>query len=218
MHATTRPETRPDRPVAPPRPPSLKFRIYRQCRIWHGYLSAFAFAALLFFSTTGLILNHPDWFASDAPPLAETTFTLTPEQLKQVRETQTPGELLARIAVEHATLYGDYKDGTVAGEQIFVRLQGARGSSDIRASTTDGSVVVASEAATTVAVMNALHRGETAGAVWRMSIDVMAIVMIAVALAGYAIFLSMSGKLRTALLISAASIVVAIAMFFAFVS
>lgn len=213
MHATTRP----DKP-APPRPPSLKFRIYRQCRIWHGYLSAFAFAALLFFSTTGLILNHPEWFASDAPPLEESTFTLTQAQLKQLRDAETPGDILARFAAEHATLYGDYKDGTVAGDQIFVRLQGARGSSDIRATTTDGSVAVVSEAATTIAVMNALHRGETAGRVWRLSIDVMAIVMIVVALAGYAIFLSMSGKLRTALLISAASIVAAIAVFFAFVS
>jgi uncharacterized protein len=213
MHAT-----RPDKPAAAPRPPSLKFRIYRQCRIWHGYLSAFAFAALLFFSTTGLILNHPDWFAGEAPPLEEATFTLTQPQLQEMRNAAMPGEILARIAGAHATLYGEYKDGSVAGDQVFVRLQGARGSSDIRANMTDGSVVVASEAATTVAVMNALHRGETAGAAWRLSIDVMAIVMIVVALAGYAIFLSMSGKLRTALLISAASIVAAVALFFAFVS
>ena len=212
MHATRRP----DQPAAP-RPPSLKFRIYRQCRLWHGYLSAFAFAALLFFATTGLILNHPDWFAGAAPPLQESTFALTQAQLEQVRVAAVPGEVLARIAAEHATLHGEYKDGTVAGDQIFVRLQGARGSSDIRANTTDGSVAVATEAATAVAVMNALHRGETAGAAWRLSIDVMAIVMIVVALAGYAIFLSMSGKLRTALLISAASIAAALVVFLLFV-
>lgn len=207
----------PSKPIAPPRPPSLKFRIYRQCRIWHGYLSAFAFAALLFFATTGLILNHPDWFAGDAPPLEEMTFELTQAQLQQVRDSAAPAEFIAAIAAEHATLYGEYKDGTVAGDQVFVRLQGARGSADIRANTTDGSVAVTAEAASTVAVMNALHRGETAGAAWRLLIDVMAIVLIVVALAGYAIFLSMSGKLRTALLISAASIVVAIVMFFALV-
>ena len=206
-----------DKPAAP-RTPSLKFRIYRQCRIWHGYLSAFAFAALLFFSVTGLLLNHPDWLTSDTPPLDEVTFTLTPSQLEALRTASSPGEVVARIAADRATLHGEYKDGTVAGEQIFVRLQGVRGSSDIRANTADGSVVVTSEAATSVAVLNALHRGETAGAAWRASIDVMAIVMIVVALAGYAIFLSMSGKLRTALLISASSIVAAIMLFVAFVS
>jgi hypothetical protein len=200
-----------------PRGPSLKFQIYRQCRIWHGYLSAFAFAALLFFSVTGLLLNHPDWFTSEAPPIEESTFALTSQQLEEVRGAPAPAEALARIVADRATLYGEFKDGTVAGEEVFVRLQGARGSSDIRANTADGSVIVTSEEATTLALMNALHRGETAGAAWRLSIDVVAIVMIAVALAGYAIFLSMSGKLRTALLISAGSILSAIVLFFVFV-
>jgi hypothetical protein len=200
-----------------PRSPSLKFRIYRQCRIWHGYLSAFAFAALLFFSVTGLLLNHPDWFTSATPPIQESSFELTQKQLEEVGGSSTPAEVLARIAADRTTLYGEFKDGTVAGEEVFVRLQGARGSSDIRANLADGSVVVASEEATTIALLNALHRGETAGAIWRLSIDVVAIVMIAVALAGYVIFLSMSGKLRTALLISASSVVAAVLLFFAFV-
>jgi uncharacterized protein len=200
-----------------PRSPSLKFRIYRQCRIWHGYLSAFAFAALLFFSVTGLLLNHPDWFASETPPIGESSFALAPKQLEEVKGSSTPAEVLTRIAADRVTLYGEFKDGTVAGDDVFVRLQGVRGSSDIRANLVDGSVVVASEQATTIAVMNALHRGETAGAAWRLSIDVLAVVLIVVALAGYAIFLSMSGKLRTALLISASSIVAALALFFAFV-
>jgi uncharacterized protein len=200
-----------------PRSPSLKFRIYRQCRIWHGYLSAFAFAALLFFSVTGLLLNHPDWFTSETPPIEEVSFALAPKQLDEVRGSSTPAEVLARIAAERATLYGEFKDGTVAGDDVFVRLQGVRGSSDIRANLVDGSIVVASEQATTIAVMNALHRGETAGAAWRLSIDLVAVVMMVVALAGYAIFLSMSGKLRTALLISISSVIAAVALFFAFV-
>lgn len=212
MNATSIPEK-----AVAPRPSNLKFRIYRQCRIWHGYLSAFAFAALLFFAATGLVLNHPDWFESESAPIEEAEFALTADQLAEVRASAAPAEVLARIAAEHATLHGEYKDSTVAGDQVFVLLQGVRGSSDIRANLADGSVVVASERATSIAVLNALHRGETAGAVWRASIDVIAIVLIVVALAGYAIFLSMSGKLRTALLISASSVVAAIVVFFAFV-
>ncbi len=205
----------PDRP-APPRAP-LKIRFYRQCRVWHGYLSAFAFAALLFFAATGLVLNHPDWFAGEAPALEESEFQLTGEQLEALRRSSTPAETLARIAADHATLHGEYQDGTVAGEQVVAILRGVRGSSDIRANLLDGSVVVASEGQPAIAQLNALHRGESAGAVWRFSLDIMAIVMIVVALAGYAIFLSMGAKLRTALLITASSIVTAIVLFFAFV-
>jgi uncharacterized protein len=206
-----------DSKITAPRPPSLKFRIYRQCRIWHGYLSAFAFAALLFFSVTGLMLNHPGWFTSAAPPVQESSMVLTSQQVQDVRSSPSPGEALTQIVADRATLYGEYKDGTVAGDDVFVRLQGARGSSDIRANLVDGSVLVTSEGATGIALLNALHRGETAGMAWRLSIDVMAIVMILVALAGYAIFLSMSGKLRTALLISAASVIAAVLFFLLFV-
>ncbi|HEY8537341.1 MAG TPA: PepSY-associated TM helix domain-containing protein [Steroidobacteraceae bacterium] len=193
----------------------MKFRFYRQCRLWHGYLSAFAFTALLFFAGTGLLLNHPDWFTSEAPPLEESTLALTPEQLEEVRQSQTPGERLASIVAEQGQLYGEYKDGALVADQVFVRLQGARGSSDIRLSLTDGSVAIAVEKATTIALLNALHRGEVTGTAWRMVIDVAAVVLIALALVGYAIFFSMSGKLRTTLALTASSIVGAIALFLA---
>ena len=35
---------------------------YRHSRYVHGWLSAFAFLTLLYFSVTGLLLNHPEWF------------------------------------------------------------------------------------------------------------------------------------------------------------
>ena len=50
------------RPGAKPRS-AFEIALYRQCRAWHGYLSAFAFIALMFFSATGILLNHPDWIA-----------------------------------------------------------------------------------------------------------------------------------------------------------
>ena len=37
---------------------------YRHARYVHGWLSAFAFIVLLFFSATGLLLNHPEWFSA----------------------------------------------------------------------------------------------------------------------------------------------------------
>src|SRR5262245_57711839 len=113
--------------------PGLKLRFYRQCRLWHGYLSAFAFAALLFFAATGVLLNHPAWFAAPPAPVQKRTLTLTAPQLQELRNSQAPAELLIRIVADQAMLYGEYKDGAVAMGQVFARLQGARGSSDIRA-------------------------------------------------------------------------------------
>jgi hypothetical protein len=192
-------------------------RVYRQCRLWHGYLSAFAFSALLFFAVTGIFLNHPAWFRSKAPPVQTQNLILTPAQVQAVRASSEPAQDLTRIVADQTTLYGEYNDGAIVGEQVFARLKGARGSSDLRANLSDGSVLVAAEPATTIALLNALHRGEQAGAAWRTYIDVAAGALILVALAGFAIFFSMTARLQTALLITGASVVGTVLLFIALV-
>jgi len=198
---------------SPVQTPNLKLSFYRQCRLWHGYLSAFAFIALLFFAVTGIFLNHPEWFKAKTPTLNESSLTLTPAQLQVVRDAERPAEALHKIVAEHAALYGEYKNGEVAAGQVFVRLQGARGSSDIRATLDDGSVAITTERATTIALLNALHRGELTGATWRAVIDIAAGVLIVLSLVGYLIFLSMNSRLKTALLITGASVLATLALF-----
>jgi len=195
----------------------LKLRFYRQCRLWHGYLSAFAFAALLFFAATGILLNHPNWVVNAAPPSPSVELTLTAPQLQAIRASQTPAQTLTAVVADRTTLYGEYQDGALALDQVFARLRGARGSSDIRANLRDGTVTVAVERATVVGTLNALHRGESAGAAWRTYIDIAAGVLIALSLVGYAIFISMSARLKTALLITGASVLGTAALFVAMV-
>ena len=203
--------------MTPPRV-SLKLRFYRQCRLWHGYLSAFAFAALLFFAATGLLLNHPGWFAAEEPRSAPVKLTLTSSQLQELRNAQAPARMLTKIVAERTPVYGEYEDGEAEMGQISVRLRGARGSSDIRANIRDGSIIVVSERATTMGLLNALHRGEHAGAAWRTFIDVAAGILIALSLVGYAIFLSMiSKRLRTALFITGMSVLGMAMLFIALV-
>ena len=62
-----------------------KSDFYRLCREWHGYLSALAFAALIFFSATGILLNHPGLLGGKAPAPVEKTFTLDAAQIAAVR-------------------------------------------------------------------------------------------------------------------------------------
>jgi hypothetical protein len=194
---------------------ALKSRFYRQCRLWHGYLSAVAFAALLFFAATGIALNHPNWFATKQPRTVPVKLTLTSSQLQELRGVHAPAEMLTRMIGEQTTLYGEYQDGEAEMDQIFVRLRGARGSSDVRADLRDGSVVVVSERASAIGLLNALHRGEQAGAAWRIFIDIAAGVLIALSLVGYTIFLSMSARLRTALFITGLSVLGIVMLFVA---
>jgi hypothetical protein len=193
---------------------SLKHRIYRQFRLWHGYLSAFAFIALLFFAATGILLNHPTWFAAERPRSEPTRITLTPAQLQEIRAAPKPAQRLTALLAKQTTLYGQYEEGDVEQDQISLRLRGARGSSDVSANLRDGSVMIVTERATTSGMLNALHRGEHAGAPWRLFIDIAAGILIVLSLLGYGIFFSLiSKRLRTALIITGVS-AVAIVVFF----
>ena len=54
----------------------MKGEFYRLARDWHGYLSALAFLALIFFASTGVLLNHPGLLQGEPPAPVETAFTL----------------------------------------------------------------------------------------------------------------------------------------------
>ena len=59
--------------------------------------------------------------------------------------------------------------------------------------------------APSLSVVNELHRGERAGKTWRWFIDAFAVVLVVLSIIGYLIFLSLRFRLRTALVITAAS-------------
>jgi uncharacterized protein len=188
-----------------PRRRFSKQDFYRYCRLIHGWLSAFAFLILCLFSVTGLLLNHPDWPLATAPQPIENTFELTQAELEMLGNADEPERLLIDIAAEKVTLRGSYSGGNEVGNEIFVRMQGVRGLSDLRANLVTGNVQVIVEPAAPVAILNELHRGERAGAPWRLLIDAIAILLIVLSIIGYLIFLSLKFRLRTALVLTSAS-------------
>lgn len=190
-----------------------KGEFYRQCRLWHGYLSAFSFIALLFFSATGVVLNHPDWFKTRAPAAVESHFTLTAAELARVKAAPAPGPVLVEIAAAKSPLKGAFVEAEVAGDDVFARLNGVRGSSDVRGNLRTGAVEVVVEGKTTVAIFNGLHRAENAGKPWRLLVDILGGLLIVMSLVGYILFLSLRFRLRTALVLTGLSLVLMIGLF-----
>jgi hypothetical protein len=191
-----------------PAAPRRKFSrgdFYRWCRLIHGWLSAVAFLVLVFFAVTGLLLNHPGWISGKAPSPIERQFTLDGDELDRVRSAPEPGEVLAQIAAQRTTVRGDYSDGEQVGNEVFARLQGVRGLTDLRAHLGSGVVSVVVEPARAVSVLNELHRAERASVEWRLLVDAVAILLIVLSVIGYLIFLSLRFRLRTALLLTGGS-------------
>src|SRR5262245_60875028 len=156
--------------VRKPRPmPAWKIRFYRQCRLWHGWLSAFAFIALMFFSSTGLLLNHPDWFADGNAAPVEIHVRLPPPLLKG----KTAPALAALLSARGLT-HGVYASGDIDDGLAQLRFEGVTGNSSVTLDLETGDADIARQKATALTVLNDLHRGKNAGTAWKGLIDVSA--------------------------------------------
>lgn len=197
---------------------SFKGELYRQSRAWHGWLSAFAFLALMFFAATGLLLNHPEWFtAKDDRAPVEWSLTLSRADLAQARAATDPARALAETVGRRKDLRGAYQSGEILDGEAMIRLEGVTGSSDLIVNLETGEAQATIARADVVTTLNELHRGKNAGAVWKAAIDISAVVILALSLIGYVLFFSLRFRLKTSLLLTGVSLGLVGGVFFLFV-
>ena len=183
-----------------------KTTFYRLCRVWHGYLSAAAFVWLLFFSVTGILLNHPTWLRDDKRATVSRQFRLPPSELASVTANAEPGPALVQAMRGKLGLKGQVDSSDLAGQVLFVRMRGASGAAELQLDlhTGQGSATVQSFPISTL--FKEMHRGEKAGAVWRAMIDITGLVLVATSMMGLMIYLSLRFRLRTALFLVAGGV------------
>jgi hypothetical protein len=185
---------------------------YSLCRMLHAYLSAFAFLALIFFSATGLLLDHPDWLAGRAKE-RDSHLVVPPAVLGQAKAAKNPQAFLAGYLASHASLLGAYRSGEAEDGQANLRFEGVKGSSTVLLDLETGDADITVEPATALTLMGDLHRGKNASVAWRAVIDAAAVLVLAMSLIGYVLFFSLRFRLKTSLVLTAASLVLMAAIF-----
>ncbi|USA47735.1 PepSY-associated TM helix domain-containing protein [Acinetobacter sp. C26M] len=178
---------------------------YRHARYVHGWLSAFAFIALIFFAATGLFLNNPDWFKSSNDEQI-TKITLPPAFVSAIQKQENPSQVILDFVRDKHSLIGRYKSSEVMDGEVMIRLESPAGSTDLWVLMDQGEVEITQKPATTVSLLNDLHRGKNVGATWHWLIDISAIIIILLSLAGYILFLTIKTRLITHLLLTAGSL------------
>ncbi|MBU1377581.1 MAG: PepSY-associated TM helix domain-containing protein [Alphaproteobacteria bacterium] len=199
------------------KPINWKVEIYKQSRAWHGYLSAFAFMALIFFSITGLLLNHPEWMTTTKEqPSKETAVTLAAAELATAKAAKDPSKALAQAVGAKTPLIGAYQSGEVIDEEAMLRLEGPKGSSDVVVDLATGKAEVTVKRARLIDTINELHRGKNASLAWKTVIDASAIIIILLSVIGYVLFFSLRFRLRTSLILTGVSLagLIGIVVFF----
>lgn len=190
-------------PAAPrARRRSFKARTAALMRWLHIYLSMFGLATVLFFSVTGLTLNHPDWAFGSAERTEKAEGDLKPEW---VRPAGSPGASGAEAAdpeseedpaagvaklevVEHLRaahgVRGALAEFRADDEECQVSFKGPGYSAEAFIDRNSGHYELTQLSQGLVAVINDLHKGRDTGPAWSLVIDISAILLMVISLTG----------------------------------
>ena len=164
----------------------------------HIYLSMLSFLVVLFFSITGITLNHPTWFSS-GPQRIEQTGQLPVEWVQgaTIDKLQVVERLRARFGVR-----GALEDFRIDEQECSVAFQGPGYAAEGVVTRATGALQLTTTQESTVAVLNDLHKGRHTNSVWSWVIDVSAIFLTVLSLTGIGLFLYLK-RLRVAGLLTA---------------
>lgn len=192
-----------------------KTDFYRNARHVHAWLSAFAFLALTFFAGTGLLLNNPNWFATPSHDI-DLQVTIPSQVLAQAKTLENPAPLLldtVRQLSKAQPLVGAFKSSDLVDGELDIRLEGAKGHTDITVPLDTGLTSITITPESTLDILKNLHRGKHVGALWKWVIDISAIIILVLSCAGYVLFFSLRKRKTMSLWLTGLCFVTLVSLF-----
>ena len=171
---------------AAPRPRTLGARAHVWLRWVHTYASMISLLVVLFFSVTGVTLNHPNWLFGTSTVRREVSGTLPAGWYKgnQVDWLLVAEELRAQQRVK-----GRAGDPRLSGGEATISFKAPGYGADAFINAKTGAYTMTINAQGAVAVLNDLHRGRDAGSAWSWLIDLSGGFLALVSLTGIGILL-----------------------------
>ncbi len=166
---------------------ALSIRFAALARWLHIYASMLGLAAVLFFSVTGLTLNHPDWFGGGTERRIEDEGRVPTELLRSEAPGNVDGvaklEVVELLRRDHG-VRGALTEFNIDDIECMVAFKGPGYSADAFIDREDGRYTLAQNLQGFVGVINDLHKGRDSGPVWSVVIDVSAVVLTFISLTG----------------------------------
>jgi hypothetical protein len=192
----------------------------------HIYMSMFGLAAVLFFSVTGLTLNHPDWFFAGAESRVEAEGQIDPKWLHLDTPAPSSGEEqepdpsrgVAKLeVVEHLRgahgIRGALAEFRAEEDECLVSFKGPGYAADAFIDRASGRYNVSQTSHGLVAVINDLHKGRDTGPAWSALIDVSAVLMTVISLTGLVLLFYLKLRRVPGLVVTLVGAVVVAAVF-----
>ena len=188
----------------PPKTRPFRLRFHSWIRWLHTYLSMFTFLVVLFFSATGIFLNHPEWTLGIEPRTVEAKGTLDKGLLNGPDWIGIEGALRRSQG-----LHGIAGEDEADEREASLRFSAPAYTADVAIDRRTGTYTVKTEAQGWLAAANDLHRGKDSGRPWAWTIDLSGAFLLLLSLTGIGmVFFLKKVKVR-ALLTALAGIVAA---------
>lgn len=166
----------------------------------HVYLSMVSFIIVLFFSVTGITLNHTEWF--DGTQVEKKVAGAVPAAWVNTPDTALIKKLeIVELLRKQFDVKGYVSDFLVQDDQCSISFKSAGYSADIFINRSDGKFQLTELRLGIVAVLNDLHKGRDSGKAWGWLIDISAVFLILVSLSGLAMLLFLKKKRLNGLLV-----------------
>ncbi|RVU30639.1 PepSY-associated TM helix domain-containing protein [Neptunomonas marina] len=169
----------------------------RLARVIHLYTSMFMLVVMLFFTITGLTLNHRDWFEGKTQP-AQRELQL-PDRLVQQNWQSEPLDAAAdvrRWLRDEHQFYGHQVGYDWDGEEqwLVVDVRRPGGMSIAEVDVHSGAVLLEHSQFGVVAALNDLHMGRYSGPIWSLFIDLSVLMLLVFTLSGFWLVLGQRRK------------------------
>jgi hypothetical protein len=178
----------------------LRLRIHTALRWLHIYLSMFSLLVVLFFSATGMTLNHPEWTFGAKETKQDVRGTL-PADWKTPKGTDWLK--VADYLREKHRVHGTVADRRDEDHEGSISFKAPGYAADCFFDRQTGAYRMEIVGQGPVGILNDLHRGRDAGTTWARLIDLSAIFLIVISLTGIGLLLYLK-KMRISGLVTIA--------------
>lgn len=202
---------------------------FAKLMLWlHIYVSMFGLAAVLFFSVTGITLNHPDWFSGEAERQVQAEGQIDLKWLNSgaadadadKEKASVPSAQVAKLEiVEHLRkthgVRGALADFRVDDRECMVSFKGAAYAADAFIDRESGHYNLTQTSHGFIAVINDLHKGRDTGPIWSAVIDISAVVLTVISLTGLTLIFYLKLRRKPGLIVSliGAAVILAICLY-----
>jgi uncharacterized protein len=184
----------------------------------HIYLSMLGLAAVLFFSVTGITLNHPDWVFGQVERRRAVEGDVDVTWIgRVVADSNDPSQVKKLDVVEHLrkthAIRGALAEFRVDDNECIVSFKGPGYSADAFIDRDSGHYSLTELDHGLIALINDLHKGRDTGAVWSAVIDLSAGLMTLISLTGLVLLFYLKLKRVTGVVVAVAGTAVLIVIF-----